>query len=231
MQQLNLFNDVDNISLENVLSEPPSFNTEIKLKIDALMPLSMNSGVPGQFYASASKPSEVMILGLLENALGIYLTTKSRAKLNKIAKKGAKNKAVIKTSKFESVLQRHVIVLSITDSFCLRYTDYFARQTTRDEGEARLKGGANHSYSLVSSLEQLSDSSDKATLKKMSSQVALFSTSPSKREYVEPLMPYIVKLQTSKMLKKCIISAIKEPVSPLFLGNSEGWVDVEVVYD
>jgi CRISPR-associated protein Cas5 len=62
----------------NFLLEEPDFSTKAKLTIDALAPLSMVTSMPGKYYRSQPEPTDEMLYGLLENALGWHISTKER---------------------------------------------------------------------------------------------------------------------------------------------------------
>ena len=58
-----------NLNLDFLL-EPPVFSARGKLTIEALAPLSMVSSMPGKYYRSQPEPTDAMLYGMLENALG-----------------------------------------------------------------------------------------------------------------------------------------------------------------
>ena len=72
--------------------EPPAHDTAAILTIEALAPLSMSTAQPGTYYRSQRAPTEAMLYGLLENALGIHLPAGERKKTLKRLRKAAKKK-------------------------------------------------------------------------------------------------------------------------------------------
>ena len=50
--------------------DPPDLDTTAMLEIEVLSPLSMSTAQPGTYYRSQPAPTEAMLYGLLENALG-----------------------------------------------------------------------------------------------------------------------------------------------------------------
>ena len=57
--------------------EPPELSVLGILRVEALAPLSMVVAQPGAYYRSQSAPSDYMLYGLLENALGWHLDVSS----------------------------------------------------------------------------------------------------------------------------------------------------------
>jgi CRISPR-associated protein Cas5 len=217
-------------TLKELLSEKPVFDTSLTLKIEALVPLAMNNSVPGKYYPSFNKPSESMIHGLIENAMGLYLDDASRTTLGKITKKSMGETLTRSVSKFISVLQHHIKIDSISEPFVMRYSDCFSQQFSNREQETHLKGGANHCYSVIKEIHELEKITE-LDAKRLKKSVSRFYSSLSRREYVIPQEPYTVKISTSKDLASIIAIAVEDPESPLFLGTNDGWVDAEVVND
>ena len=69
--------------------EPPDRTARGALVVRALAPLSMVSAQPGSYYQSAQAPSDTMLLGMVENALGWHLGPADR----KAALKGLQKQA------------------------------------------------------------------------------------------------------------------------------------------
>ena len=75
----------------NLLDEKPLFSATSILTIDALAPLSIVAKMPGKYYRSQSSPTNEMLYGLLENALGWHISEKDRNELiKKLQKKHGK---------------------------------------------------------------------------------------------------------------------------------------------
>lgn len=72
--------------------EPPELMEKGKLVIDAITPLSMTASQPGTYYQSQSVPTENMLYGMIENALGWHLGPSDRSKVLKGLRKEAKKK-------------------------------------------------------------------------------------------------------------------------------------------
>ncbi|PSQ80681.1 MAG: hypothetical protein BRD40_04120 [Bacteroidetes bacterium QS_1_65_9] len=73
--------------------EPPEGNRTAsgKLVVEALKPLSMTTAQPGTYYRSQPAPTEAMLYGMLENALGWHFPEKVRKNVLEELRKAAKN--------------------------------------------------------------------------------------------------------------------------------------------
>ena len=63
---------METINLQFFL-DPPELTVKGLLTIEALAPLSMVAAQPGKYYRSQPYPTENMLYGLIENALGWHL--------------------------------------------------------------------------------------------------------------------------------------------------------------
>lgn len=70
--------------------EPPELTATGTLTLDALAPLSMVDSQPGTYFRTADHPSNQMVYGLLENALGWHFPDKTRKEILKELAKRAK---------------------------------------------------------------------------------------------------------------------------------------------
>jgi CRISPR-associated protein Cas5 len=149
-------------------TEPPELTITAMLQIDALAPLSMVAAQPGAYYRSQPAPTDFMLYGLLENALGWHLSDTPRKQvmddLKKLAKKAAKKNKTWDESSwivakpvgspeigFVSLLQYHVLfegphVFPAVDTF-----DDLWSQQLRDTGRSFF-GGSRHYDASLSSL-------------------------------------------------------------------------------
>ncbi len=71
--------------------EPPELDTDGLLTIEALAPLSMSTAQPGTYYRSQPAPTEAMLYGMLENALGWHFPEDVRSDLLKELRQAAKD--------------------------------------------------------------------------------------------------------------------------------------------
>jgi CRISPR-associated protein Cas5 len=70
--------------------EPPDLTHRAQLMIEALVPLSMTAEQPGTYYRSQRAPTEAMLYGMIENALGWHIAAADRSKLLKKLRDKAK---------------------------------------------------------------------------------------------------------------------------------------------
>lgn len=152
--------------------EPPELTHSVSLEIEALAPLSMVATQPGTYYRSAAEPTPEMILGMLENAIGLYLDADQRKdilkELTKAVKKtmGRKShwadhpwltgKSSASGSGYVSLLQHHIQITSIQASDADAYDDLCSFHFRTD---ASTLAGGTRSYdhrmeSLVSQSRQ-----------------------------------------------------------------------------
>ena len=71
--------------------EPPELTVTGKLVVEALKPLSMTTAQPGTYYRSQPAPTEAMLYGMLENALGWHFPQDVRKNILKGLRKAAKD--------------------------------------------------------------------------------------------------------------------------------------------
>ena len=127
--------------------DPPGRTVRGDLVIEALAPLSLVWAQPGSYYQTATAPTDAMLLGLLENALGWHLGPADRKAALKGLRKRAR-KAHRKTewagspwltddptgsdSGFVSLLGHHLVFDGLREiPPVLGYDDLWARQAHR----------------------------------------------------------------------------------------------------
>lgn len=71
--------------------EPPDLDTTAVLTIEALAPLSMSTAQPGTYYRSQPAPTEAMLYGMLENALGWHFPKDVRSDILADLRQAAKD--------------------------------------------------------------------------------------------------------------------------------------------
>ena len=144
--------------------DPPERTTRGTLVVRALAPLSLVTGQPGSYYQGAPAPSETMLLGMIENALGWHLgPTDRKAALRGLQKQAEKaNRKTEWTdspwlseapagseSGFVSLLGHHVAFDGLRElPPTMAYDDLWARQAHRADDfwggsrryDARLEG-------------------------------------------------------------------------------------------
>lgn len=144
--------------------EPPELTVRGLLTIEALAPLSMVAAQPGKYYRSQPHPTNYMLYGLLENALGWHLHDSVRKQtidgLRKQLKKDFKKDtrwidsewitAKPETSEvgYMSLLQYHVQFTGATIQPAVSSYDDLWSQQLRDTGRSFFGGSKHYDASL-----------------------------------------------------------------------------------
>lgn len=143
----------------------PVFDETYKLVVTALNSLSMTETQPGTYYQSSSAPSENMLFGMLENALGWQFGESDRKDILKNLRKKAKKRLdrsdPLKDSAwlsgdedeesevgFKSLLQHHLKFKGpIMEPSMIHFDDIWARHV-RGGGTSFPGGSRNYDYRL-----------------------------------------------------------------------------------
>lgn len=129
--------------------EPPDRSVRGTLVVQALSPLSLVSAQPGSYYQTAQAPTDAMLLGMIENALGWHLSPADRRAIRRSLQKQAK-KAHRKSawsdsswlnedptgseSGYVSLLGHHLVFDGLREiPPTLSYDDLWARQAHRSD--------------------------------------------------------------------------------------------------
>jgi CRISPR-associated protein Cas5 len=158
--------------------DPPERTVRGVLTIEALAPLSMVSAQPGSYYRSSPAPTDVMLYGLLENALGWHLDAATRKTLFKTLQKqakqihgksGWKDSAWLSTtptgsdSGYVPLLGFHLAFDGTRDLPAVTsYDDLWARQAHRDDDKNFVGGSRHYDSSLEDVVTRLKDDGDLA---------------------------------------------------------------------
>ncbi len=138
--------------------EPPVLDAAALLTVESLAPLSMVPSQPGAYYRSQAHPTDAMLYGMLENALGWHFEEKERSALLKELRKTAiskyKKQAAWKDSdwlsgknddtggNFSSLLSHHLHFDTGLLPQVMEYDDLWS-QHLHDSG-ANFMGGSKH---------------------------------------------------------------------------------------
>jgi CRISPR-associated protein Cas5 len=230
----------------SVLQQPADFSARALLTIEALAPLSMVAKMPGKYYRSQPDPTDNMLYGLLENALGWHIADKERDQLlKKLAKK---HKRAIQTSNvgYGSLLQWHLRFTVKQIPPLMHYDDLWAQHL---RGASFPGGSRNYDYRAIPLMNSVRGQQvtigDTADAKKAPALLNDFQTgdkvhlnvlrpyfpqyyaSPTPREYVVPDGFYKYAVETTATLADLLSDALANPCAPLYLGSNDGWVDVQ----
>lgn len=152
--------------------EPPERDAAATLTIEALAPLSMSTAQPGTYYRSQRAPTEAMLYGLLENAMGIHLPADERKETLDVLRKAAKKELgrghpLKKTpwikgkddtesgSGFVSVLQYHLAFDTAVLPEVTSFDDLWGRHT-HGKGTSFPGGSRHHDVRLTSLVDRSS---------------------------------------------------------------------------
>ena len=230
-----------------LLLAPPDFTAQATLEIAALAPLSLVARMPGKYYQSQSRPTNAMLYGLLENALGWHLEEPERRQLFDKLKKHHKRKDV-QTSwtggNFASLLQWHVRFGLVVVPPLLHYDDLWTQHL---KGKTFPDGSRNYDAQAIPLMNAKRGKritySDAGTANKNPAKLTDFAdgddvhlnvlrpyfpqyySSPTLRGYVVPDGPYQVVVETSAAMAGALAAAVADPAAPLYLGSNEGWVE------
>ena len=237
-----------NIDL-SILRKLPELQTQAVLEIRPLAPLSMVGEMPGSFYKTMKYPSKKMLCGLFENMLGWHFDNSLRLEIFKdMVKVRKKQKIELKKEQLKhgsTYLPLLMEYFDISGNISLKefksmfnYSDLWNRGYRRSDSNKHLNGCRNIDVSLVAERYNLftkwNDLSSKESESKKDEwfkynigKIPCFYTSPTPREYIclDAVMEIPITLDlmlAEKLLTKNRISSI------CYLGNSEGWVNVEL---
>lgn len=151
------------------LLDPPDRTVRGVLHIEALAPLSMVSAQPGSYFQTSQAPSDAMLLGMIENALGWHLGPTDRKSIQKSLTKQRK-KAHRKTewadapwlsdeptgseSGYVSLLGHHLVFDGMAEiPVTVGYDDLWARLAHRSDdffgGSRRYDARLEEAVSLI----------------------------------------------------------------------------------
>ena len=233
----------------SILKKLPELTDLAVLKIRPLAPLSMVSELPGSFYKTLKYPSKKMLCGLFENMLDWHFDRKLRIEIfNDMAKARKKSKIKLHQNQY---IQGSTYLPLLMDYFDIigkitlsefksssNYTDLWNRNYRRSDSNKHLNGCRNIDISLVAEktelfskweslpskeAEALKDNWFKANIDK----VPCFYTTPTNREYLHLDAVMNISVQLDEELTK-LLFAQKGCSNICYLGNNEGWVNVEL---
>ena len=233
-----------------LLQGQPEFTTKSTLIIEALAPLSLVTNMPGKFYRSQSAPTDQMLYGMLENALGWHLSPSDRDKLLKQLEKRLGKSPQRPGNNYRSLLHYHVSFapkLTPSDALSIHYVDYWSRQL-HGTGTPFVGGSREYSAEAIPIMNAIKadqikvndlasankdprglhdfKTGDVIHLNVLRAYFPQFYVSPSPREYIIPSLPYFFEVTTSESIANELAQAISNPAAPLYLGSNDGWVEV-----
>jgi CRISPR-associated protein Cas5 len=231
----------------NSLLQPPDFSARAMLTIEALAPLSMVTSMPGKYYRSQPEPTDAMLYGLLENALGWHIADGERKVLVRKLERKLGTQTTTTGVGYTSILQFHVRFAIKSLPPLLHYDDLWAQHL---KGGSFLDGSRNYDKRVIPLMNAYRDRektgviiNDRANASKEAEKLQEFEegdqihvnvvrryfpqyyASPTSREYVIPQGAYKYVIETSVELAQMLALAFDNPAAPLYLGSNDGWVD------
>lgn len=245
--QLPLVSDPSSVAAEldlRFLLQEPVFDTRALLTIEALAPLSMVTSMPGKYYCCQPEPTNEMLFGLLENALGWHLCDKERKALLQKMQQKFNAEARATGVGFKSLLQFHVRFTASVIPPLLNYDDYWAQHL---KGASFVGGSRTYDHRAIPIMNAIRGGqitvNDTSKANKDASKIHDFQNgdvvhlnvlrpyfpqyyaSPTPRGYVIPKGNYQYRVETSATLAGHISAALLSPIAPLYLGSNDGWVE------
>ena len=238
---------MNNIDI-SILSKDPKLDVKARLTIQPLAPLSMVSELPGSYYKSLKVPSKKMICGLIENVIGWHFSPKIRTS---IIKQIENNRHV--SLKYENGSTYKPLLMDyfdlgnypiITfDSFCF-YDDLWARNHSRRDSaiqhakrcrhvNSSMMGKWNDQRNSIDKNDDLNKEDKKEKMKLIDANYLnkipfFYHVLPTKREYIvmENGTYSYDAVFDNNLYSVLSIKLLDNNIS--YLGNSEGWVHIEI---
>ena len=234
----------------SILKEIPQLTVKAELQIEPLAPLSMVNELPGSFYKTMKKPNKKMICGLIENLLCWHIDLQDRKKIAseiKVARKKSKLQYhdYIGGSTYIPLLMDYFdIVDNIEISFseiCF-FDDLWSRSYRRSDSSKHVNGSRFMDTSMIEKWDKIKLSIDKDKKRSSKAKNTLldklfiryigkfpqYYSSPTIREYIHMNGVYNIPLVIDEKLYSIMkIEITRNNIG--YLGNSEGWVNLNLI--
>lgn len=226
------------------LNEPVDHSVAAILTIHPLAPLSMVAQMPGKYYRCQPAPTNEMLYGMLENALGWHIAESDRAQLIKDLKKRHGDATSESGNGFRSLLQFHVRIKHGVLPVVNHYNDLWSQHL---HGASFVGGSREYSHEAIAIMDAVAGKrivvNDLAKAGKDAALLNSFQTgdtvhlnvlrpyfpqyyvSPTLREYIIVEGDYKYRIETSQQFGEMLADALADPAAPLYLGSNDGWVD------
>ena len=229
----------------SILEKIPERNINVVLEIEPLAPLSMVSELPGSYYKTLKSPDKKMLCGLFENILGWHFDLADRKVIigelaelrRKQAKKNPQLKFIDRTkgSTYVPLLMEYFEIGLQLTPITNFYDDLWSKAYRRSDAVSHPKGTFNISYDLIRQKRELKRSvknprqvDDKALeifFKERIEKFPQYYSTPTKREYLFAKGNYEIQIEIDKHLYKILKERLMTE-NLGYLGNSEGWVNL-----
>lgn len=234
----------------SILKQIPQLTVKAELQIEPLAPLSMVSELPGSFYKTMKKPDKKMVCGLIENILSWHIDLKDRKKIASVVKIARKKNKIeyqnyVSGSTFIPLLMDYFDILdNIEISFteiCF-YNDLWSRSYRRSDSSKHINGSRFMDALMIEKWAKIKLSIDKDKKRSSTAKNTLldklfiryigkfpqYYSSPTVREYIHLNGTYNIPLIIDERLYSIMkIEIAKNNIG--YLGNSEGWVNLNLI--
>ncbi|MEN6453202.1 MAG: type I-PGING CRISPR-associated protein Cas5p [Prolixibacteraceae bacterium] len=230
-----------------ILEKIPEPTLKAILEIEPLAPLSMVSELPGSYYKSLKSPDKKMLCGLFENILGWHIDLADRRaiikELIKLRKKQAKKNLQLefvdrtKGSTYAPLLMDYFEIVLPFIPVTEFYDDLWSKAYRRSDAIVHPKGTFNISYNLIPLKRMLKrseknpkradDKALEAFFKNNIEQFPQYYSTPTKREYLFAKGKYEIQIVIDHSLFEILKDRLVTE-NLAYLGNSEGWINLNV---
>ncbi len=232
---------MENINLE-LLKREPTLDKRVTLVIEPLAPLSMVNDLPGSFYKALKSPTKKMLCGLFENVLGWHISIAHREMIQKELIKLRKKQKIDfekpqKGSTYIPLLMEYFEIELVTIPPIMHFNDLWNKAYRRSDAVVHPKGTVNLSYELISvkrakprnkkKKKQIDSNELEKLFKDNLGKFPIYYSSPTKREYTN----YQENIEIVIRIDSNVFEDITESLNInncLYLGNSEGWVNLKI---
>lgn len=230
----------------SILKKRPSLTEKVAFMIRPLAPLSMVSEMPGSYYKSLRYPNKKMLCGLIENIIGWHFNAADRKAILKMKKRNNLDDSnYAMGSTYIPLLMDYFDISGKAEilqmkSMCF-YKDLWNRGYRRKDSYKHINGCRNIDKDILAEYHMLFQkidaadglsSKDKSNMKQSwfnnnLGKIPFYYTTPSQREYIGLDGIYCFHFIMDPMLYQMLSTSLKEN-NLGYLGNSEGWVDLNL---
>lgn len=229
----------------SILETIPDLNTKVILEIEPLAPLSMVSELPGSYYKTLKSPDKKMLCGLFENILGWHIDLADRKaiikELTKLRQKQAKKYPQLefinrtKGSTYAPLLMEYFEIWLPLIPVTNFYDDLWSKAYRRSDAIVHPKGTFNIGYNLIplkrelkrseKNSRQVDDKTLETFFKEHIEEFPQYYSTPTKREYLFTKGNYEIQIEIDQNLYEILKERLMTE-NLGYLGNSEGWVNL-----
>lgn len=219
----------------NILFQKPELDKKVILTILPLAPLSMVSDIPGTYYKSQEIPDKYKLCGLFENIMGWHFGKNDREAIAKKVKefhikKLKDNEFQVKESNsgFKPLLYDFFEIDLVVKRETILYNDLWKKSFSRMDADTHAKGTPNLDYQILRLKQRSLQEEDlKSFFGRNKTNYPMYYTSPTLREYVIYDGIIEIALKINHELAELLKNTTNQN-SMAYLGNSEGWVELNI---